>query len=165
MIPYVLILATFLSLSEVWNVFLVKFILSWCFNLSDEDHATRAEMLDLKTQMNSISMVDEFAKYARLQRKYNKLNDQLKDKLNDNTQQRLKVRFFLNCGLKTFTILVSAILVFIYRYEPVIRYSEGLFFPFESILSWPTGQENCISLPMWMFVVRTSVSKFGAKVS
>ena len=50
--------------------------------MTEEDHDMRNEMIDLKKQMSSISMVDEFAKYARLQRKYNKLQDQVKDKSN-----------------------------------------------------------------------------------
>lgn len=40
----------------------------------------RNELISLKQEMTGISIVDEFAKYAKLQRKYNKLESVLKDK-------------------------------------------------------------------------------------
>lgn len=40
----------------------------------------RKEVSKLKQQLQSISMVDQFATYARVQRKINTLNQQYKDK-------------------------------------------------------------------------------------
>lgn len=40
----------------------------------------RSELFNLKQEMIGISIVDEFAKYAKLQRKYNKLEGTLKEK-------------------------------------------------------------------------------------
>jgi hypothetical protein len=42
----------------------------------------RNDLSLLKTEINGISMVDEFAKYAKLQRKYNKLEDKAKESRN-----------------------------------------------------------------------------------
>lgn len=40
----------------------------------------RQEVVKLRQQLQSISMVDQFATYARVQRKINTLNQQYKDK-------------------------------------------------------------------------------------
>lgn len=50
------------------------------YNKSDSDFNAEAELMDIKREMNSISMVDEFAKYAKLQRRYNKLDGEYKTK-------------------------------------------------------------------------------------
>lgn len=37
----------------------------------------RRQVCDLKAELGSISMVDEFAKYAKIKRKVNKVTDEL----------------------------------------------------------------------------------------
>lgn len=39
----------------------------------------RRQVCDLKAELGGISMVDEFAKYAKIQRKLNKMTDELKN--------------------------------------------------------------------------------------
>lgn len=51
------------------------------------------ELKDLKREMAGISMVNEFAKYARLQRKSNKVESVLKD-------NSMFLHSFLNMSLK-----------------------------------------------------------------
>ena len=55
-------------------------MVSWLYSKTDSDLTLQNEMIDIKKEMNSISMVDEFAKYARMQRKYNKLEMEYKSK-------------------------------------------------------------------------------------
>lgn len=38
----------------------------------------RTEIQNMKMELSTISMMDEFARYARLERKINKMTDQLK---------------------------------------------------------------------------------------
>ena len=45
-----------------------------------EERQIRQEVLRLKQQLQNISMVDQFASYARIQRKINSLNQQYKAK-------------------------------------------------------------------------------------
>ncbi len=44
-----------------------------------EEMSIRQEMRELRSQLQSIHMVDEFAKYAKTERKLNKLKDQLNE--------------------------------------------------------------------------------------
>lgn len=53
-------------------------VMAWCLLESREDKAIRRDLIALKKEMNNISMVDEFARYAKLQRKYNKMDDEAK---------------------------------------------------------------------------------------
>lgn len=45
---------------------------------AEQESEMRAEIQEMKKEQSSISMMDEFARYARLERKINKTTDKLK---------------------------------------------------------------------------------------
>lgn len=45
---------------------------------AEQESDMRAEIQEMKKEQSSISMMDEFARYARLERKINKMTDKLK---------------------------------------------------------------------------------------
>ncbi|CDQ76990.1 unnamed protein product [Oncorhynchus mykiss] len=45
---------------------------------AEQERDMRAEIQEMKKEHNSVSMMDEFARYARLERKINKMTDKLK---------------------------------------------------------------------------------------
>lgn len=45
---------------------------------AEQESEMRAEIQEMKKEHSSISMMDEFARYARLERKINKMTDKLK---------------------------------------------------------------------------------------
>lgn len=49
------------------------------FNDTEMENNLRRQASDLKSEMGGISMIDEFAKYAKIQRKLNKITDELKN--------------------------------------------------------------------------------------
>ena len=49
------------------------------FSLSDEELDLRAKVRDMKDEQSHISMMDEFARYMKLQRQIDKLMAQVKD--------------------------------------------------------------------------------------
>ncbi|KOC63958.1 hypothetical protein WH47_01273 [Habropoda laboriosa] len=84
--------------------------------------------------MVGISIVDEFSKYAKLQRKYNKLESVLKEKV------------------------LMLILSYLYNNKPVIILPKGILWPIQSLLSWPCYHEDSISLIMWLIIAKLVVS-------
>lgn len=55
-------------------------ITSRLYTVNKHDIELRNDLINLKQEMIGISIVDEFSKYAKLQRKYNKLESTLKEK-------------------------------------------------------------------------------------
>lgn len=53
-------------------------VLSIILQESDHSRDVRGEIANIRTEMSKISMMDEFARHARLQRKLIKLQDELK---------------------------------------------------------------------------------------
>lgn len=58
---------------------LILQVINNIYSKSSNEEALRVELMKIKKDMKSISMADEFAKYAKLQRKYNKLEKEFKD--------------------------------------------------------------------------------------
>ena len=63
----------------------------------------RNDLVHLKQEMTGISIVDEFSKYAKLQRKYNKLESTLKEKgkIKDEDKLKLNLMHLLKSKLDT----------------------------------------------------------------
>lgn len=60
----------------------------------------RAEIQNMRMELSTISMMDEFARYARLERKINKMTDQLKTLGKQNIMKFLFCAFFIGvCDL------------------------------------------------------------------
>ncbi|KAK7494573.1 hypothetical protein BaRGS_00014226 [Batillaria attramentaria] len=81
-----MMLMTFILLIVILFAVLQKFVKEitvWVgkrvFSVSDEELDLRAQVRDLKEQQSSISMMDEFARYMKLQRQIDKLASQVKD--------------------------------------------------------------------------------------
>lgn len=45
---------------------------------AEQESHMRAEIQDMKQELSTVNMMDEFARYARLERKINKMTDKLK---------------------------------------------------------------------------------------
>ena len=78
-------LHTFSSTNICKKLSVVKFIClpffqlgSYFIHLTDDERNLRQQVQDLKLEQSSVSMSDEFAKYMKLQRKIDRLVDQIK---------------------------------------------------------------------------------------
>lgn len=47
-------------------------------NTSSKEISLKEQLTQLRSDIKTVNMVDEFAKYAKIQRKINKLSDELK---------------------------------------------------------------------------------------
>ena len=65
------------------------------YKVSEEEKRIRDELRELRKEFAGISAVDEFARYARTQRKINKLEDQLKTYGQSRMDERESVRWKL----------------------------------------------------------------------
>lgn len=92
------LLELFTSISATPNcialfLFTGLFVCFFSFKLSkmvqkdaEQESEMRAEIQEMKREQSSISMMDEFARYARLERKINKMTDKLKTHGEGHTQ-------------------------------------------------------------------------------
>ncbi|CAG2164982.1 unnamed protein product, partial [Oppiella nova] len=128
---------TFWGFFNAFIPLIVKLVLTVFLNETQMEESLRRQIRDLKTELSDISMSDEFAKYAKIQRKLNKAKDQLKSQSDAQTIFRIKAKVFLYIILYAISSMVTMYLLWNYRYEVLFRLPDHLFYPFGLLLSFP----------------------------
>nr|XP_021155207.1 tail-anchored protein insertion receptor WRB isoform X1 [Columba livia] len=113
---------------------------------AEQESEMRAEIQNMKQELSTISMMDEFARYARLERKINKMTDKLKTHVKARTAQLAKIKWVINI---VFYILQAALMIsLIWKYysEPVTVLPSKWLAPLERLVAFPTGVAVCSEL-------------------
>ncbi len=74
------------------------------FKMSEEEKRTRDELKELRKEIVTISAVDEFARYARIQRKMNKLEEQLLSRGQSRMDGRESLRWKLTKAIQVINV-------------------------------------------------------------
>ncbi|KAM9171496.1 guided entry of tail-anchored proteins factor 1 isoform 1-T1 [Pangshura tecta] len=139
--------AWLLVLSSVFLCNLLKILLPSCSSIisrllqkdAEQESQMRADIQNMKQELSTISMMDEFARYARLERKINKMTDKLKTHVKARTAQLAKIKWVINI---IFYILQAALMIsLIWKYysEPVTVLPSKWLAPLERLVAFPTG--------------------------
>jgi len=138
-------------------------LVDWCVSkyqiLSGNDADKIAQAVKIKEEMKSISMVDEFAKYAKLQRRLNQISLDLDSTAQARQLIQVKAKTSVTMIMYGLTaIIYFALLFFIGIRTPVFVVPKHWFFPLSVVLSYPTGVEGAISIPVWTVTMRNVIS-------
>lgn len=74
------------------------------FSESNSERSLRSEIHKLEQEMMNIPMVDEFAKYTKIQRRHTKLRDDLKNEVSARMTSRSKAQLFFTYAAKIFNV-------------------------------------------------------------
>ncbi|XP_033340967.1 guided entry of tail-anchored proteins factor 1 [Megalopta genalis] len=138
----------------------IKYATTRFYTETKYDVELRTDLINLKQEMTGISIVDEFSKYAKLQRRYNKIEGVLKETANRRLSSRMKVQLTVTYGFRLLNGLLVLVLSYLYKNTPVIVFPKGMLWPIQNVLNWPcyVGQEDSISFLMWIIIARLVVS-------
>ena len=100
---YLLIWGTFLTICSQLVSPLVNFLLNLTCTITDYEVKLREDIRDLRKELSKISMQDQFAVYAKTERKINKLTEKLQNCTNARSVQYSKVRIS-DISYKSFSI-------------------------------------------------------------
>ncbi|TNN01620.1 hypothetical protein fugu_011002 [Takifugu bimaculatus] len=106
---------------------------------AEQESEMRAEIHEMKKEQSTISMMDEFARHARLERKINKMTDKLKTHVKSRTAQQAKMKWVVNI---VFYILQAALMIsLIWKFysDPVTVVPSKWIAPVERLVAFPTG--------------------------
>lgn len=121
----------------------------------------RLEIKDLKQHQSEISMVDEFAKHAKLGRKITTKTKALKSLQSNQAWMRMKAYWISRVAV----YVLSFLLIWFYKYEPVLFFDieDYLENPivniFAYVLSFPSGIPGAIGMPIAIFVCNRLVNQ------
>ncbi|XP_077977359.1 guided entry of tail-anchored proteins factor 1-like [Glandiceps talaboti] len=142
----------FLSCLHALNPYLVRLILRWTRKDSEEEFSKHQELKDLRKDLYSISAQDEFARYARIQRKINKLTEELGQKSKNRSMVFMKYQWSVIAVLYALQVFVYLFLIWKYYQQPVVLLDPEWLFPIATVLSIPTGVSGAVGITCWLFV-------------
>ncbi|CAM2096896.1 unnamed protein product [Caretta caretta] len=125
---------------------------------AEQESQMRADIQNMKQELSTISMMDEFARYARLERKINKMTDKLKTHVKARTAQLAKIKWVINI---VFYILQAALMIsLIWKYysEPVTVLPSKWLAPLERLVAFPTGVAGGVGITCWLVVCNKVVA-------
>ena len=147
---YLLLWGSFLSLCSVLVSPLVKLILHLTCNITEYEISLRKSIRDMEKELSKISMQDEFALYAKTERKIAKLSAKLSSCSSARAVQLSKASWA--CTITFHAILGLTLMVTLWSYggTPVLVLPPAWTFPLAWPLSLPTGVAGGVGLPTWM---------------
>lgn len=120
---------------------------------SKVDKIFRRQLSELKAEIRSVNMVDEFAKYARVQRKIATIEDKLSSESTLQSTCR-NICNYVICGiLHTVNGIALFAIMWFYSYEPLLKFPSYFFFPIGYFLSIPCGESGIVGITSWLVIV------------
>lgn len=147
-----------------YNMFSIKFIpkfILWFMNINKEHKKLMDEISILKQEQSNISIVKEFAKHTKLQRRINKLNEDLKTHIRENASKNFKIKFICKISLYAFSVILNLLFVYYNYHKTVLReLPTDWFLPLSWLVRWPSSQVGTMSFVFWY-----SITNCVAKVT
>lgn len=155
-----LIIATISCALEYIVPIFIKYATTRFYTVTKHDLELWKDLINLKQEMSGINIVNEFAKYAKLQRQYNKIDGILKEKAIQCLASRMEIQLYASYGFYLLNGFSMLVLSYFYKNTPVIVFPKGMLWPIQNLLSWPcyVAQEDSISFLMWVIITRLVVS-------
>uniref|UniRef100_W5M0C3 Guided entry of tail-anchored proteins factor 1 n=1 Tax=Lepisosteus oculatus TaxID=7918 RepID=W5M0C3_LEPOC len=125
---------------------------------AEQETQMRMEIQDMRQELSAISMMDEFARYARLERRINKMTDKLKTHVKSRTAQLAKIKWVVNI---VFYILQAALMIsLIWKYyaDPVMVLPSKWIAPLERLVAFPSGMVGGVGITCWLVVCNKVVA-------
>ncbi|XP_055371775.1 guided entry of tail-anchored proteins factor 1 [Condylostylus longicornis] len=120
---------------------------------SEKQQELKRQISILEKELDGINMSLNYTDWVKKQRQIFLLQRELPPPLSKQTLLNEAINFGLGY---VFQILGSFILIIVsiyYRYVPVIVFDDKFnFSPFGKMIAFPTGVNNAISVPFWIFV-------------
>ncbi|CAN7981729.1 guided entry of tail-anchored proteins factor 1 [Ixodes scapularis] len=153
---------TFCGMFTAFIPLVVRMVLQVISQESEMESNLRRQVCDLRAELGGISIVDEFAKYAKIQRKINKMSEELSHQGQLKSTYTFKVRLAATAILYALMAITVAYLVWNYRSQPIVVLPEQWLSPIGSLLSPSATAPGGIGLTPWL-LVSSSVGRLIAK--
>ncbi|KAM9321399.1 guided entry of tail-anchored proteins factor 1 [Gastrophryne carolinensis] len=125
---------------------------------ADQECQMRSEIQSMRQELSSISMMDEFARYARLERKINKMTDKLKTLVKARTGQLAKVKWVVSIVFYVLQAALMISLIWKYYSEPVTVLPSKWIAPLERLVAFPSGVSGGVGITCWLVVCNKVVA-------
>lgn len=130
-------------------------IMKWLNIPTDKECDLLSRKHELLSEQSTLNMVDSFAKYSKIQRQINSIDQELTELQGERNYTSFKYKFFFTYGLR----LIIGVLIFVLSiyYRSVAVFSVPRKFdltPFTKLIAYP-NKDNDVSFHFWVFCCTT----------
>ncbi|XP_040194930.1 guided entry of tail-anchored proteins factor 1-like [Rana temporaria] len=125
---------------------------------AEQESLMRSDIQIMRQELVSISMMDEFARYARLERQINKMTDKLKTHVKARTGQLATIKWVISIVFYVLQAAVMICLIWKYYAEPVTVLPSKWIAPLERMVAFPTGIAGGVGITCWLVVCNKVVA-------
>ncbi|XP_018586940.1 tail-anchored protein insertion receptor WRB-like isoform X2 [Scleropages formosus] len=118
----------------------------------------RTDIQEMKMELSTVSMMDEFARYARLERKINKTTDKLKSHVKSRTAYQAKVKWGVNIVYHVLQAVLMVTLIWKFYASPVTVLPSKWIVPLERLVAFPSGVAGGVGITCWLVVCNKVVA-------
>ncbi|XP_060081140.1 guided entry of tail-anchored proteins factor 1-like [Ylistrum balloti] len=153
----IFLLVLFFSVLPAYSGDITKRLGKFFLHVSDEELNLRSQVKELKAEQDSISMTDEFARYAKIQRRIDKLMTQVKESNSTRMQKSSLLSLIVRIGIYVIQAFTMLSLVFRYRNEPLLMFPSEWFYPLQKFVALPTGIPGALGIACWIMLCTATV--------
>lgn len=138
--------------NKIFNVFcfLIPKLLKWLNKPTEKEVTLYRNKMKLKHQQSELSITDQFAKYSKIQRQINAIDQQLEEMQSTKKSRNFKWDISLIYLLKVPFTLLLLIFSYYYRYTPAFYLNKNFdLFPFSGVIAYPNKEKNAVSIYFW----------------
>ncbi|XP_030887170.1 tail-anchored protein insertion receptor WRB isoform X2 [Leptonychotes weddellii] len=125
---------------------------------AEQEAQMRAEIQDMKQELSTVNMMDEFARYARLERKINKMTDKLKTHVKARTAQLAKIKWVISVAFYVLQAALMVSLIWKYYSVPVAVVPSKWITPLDRLVAFPTRVAGGVGITCWILVCNKVVA-------
>lgn len=144
-----ILIIVFSCLSKYLNN-LSCFIKRFFIRSSPEELELRKEFKSMKEELQTIRARDDFARYAKLERKIIKHKSQIQTFVDSRLSKSTKASLIINISFHFIKGLTFCIIILYFRNVPILNLNPQWLYPFNKIISFPTGIDGAIGVKIWM---------------
>lgn len=158
-----LIITFFVIIGEFSTDLLVMALKLFCKKSQLEMDMER-EIMEIKSKLDQISMVDEFAKYAKLQRKLNALRERLKVESNESRELFNSMKYVTSFAVDLFWSAICFYIIWTNMNTPLMHLNPAWLTPLNSFIGWPSAVGGDLGILSWYIVVKNVTKKLRSQI-
>ncbi|KAJ3170271.1 GET complex subunit get1 [Geranomyces variabilis] len=121
--------------------------------------AMRKEVVDLQTELRRTSAQDEFAKWAKMRRRLDKLKADYEVKSKAEGTRKMTFELKISWGLRALLWGAQMILLTVYRSEPMFYLPREVLGPFAWLVAFPFAPAGSVSVAFWYYACKQVSSR------
>ncbi|XP_038078716.1 guided entry of tail-anchored proteins factor 1-like [Patiria miniata] len=150
---FVVFLAVFvLHLSRYFIPSIVKQVTKILFQDSQVEGSLKIKIKKLGDEQSELNVKEEFPKFARIDRKINKLKDELKKIRQSKTAKSFTVSWGLTLALNSVQTCCFIFLIWRYRHEPMLILNEEWLWPLSWFIAFPSAVPGAVGITCWILL-------------